>query len=127
MAARLSSALNSIKVKDRGVFVQASTLGSLEALLEFLKVSKIPVSDFNLFHFEELCFKKDQQTAPSIYSGSIRFFKYEKSWIRHFFRNENKAHFVLMNHFTFANRKICAETIKTKVLLCTLVNGFTNW
>merc|ERR1712142_568634 len=42
MAATLSSALNSIKVKDRGVFVQASTLGSLEALLEFLRTSKIP-------------------------------------------------------------------------------------
>lgn len=38
----LSSVLNSIKVEDRGVFVQASTLGSLEALLEFLKTSKIP-------------------------------------------------------------------------------------
>ena len=44
MERRLSSALNSIKVKDRGVFVQASTLGSLEALLSFLKDSKIPVS-----------------------------------------------------------------------------------
>ena len=42
IAARLSSAINSIKVKDRGVFVQASTLGSLEALLEFLRTSKIP-------------------------------------------------------------------------------------
>merc|ERR1719376_1055885 len=42
MAATLYSALNSIKVKDRGVFVQAFTLGSLEALLEFLKTSKIP-------------------------------------------------------------------------------------
>jgi len=42
MTATLSSALNSIKVKDRGVFVQASTLGSLEALLEFLRTSKIP-------------------------------------------------------------------------------------
>ena len=44
MEARLASALNSIKLKDRGVYVQASTLGSLEALLEFLKSSKIPVS-----------------------------------------------------------------------------------
>eukprot|EP00092_Neocalanus_flemingeri_P001088 GFUD01001159.1.p1 GENE.GFUD01001159.1~~GFUD01001159.1.p1 ORF type:complete len:1171 (+),score=535.88 GFUD01001159.1:41-3553(+) len=38
----LSSALNAIKCKPLGVYVQASTLGSLEALLEFLKTSKIP-------------------------------------------------------------------------------------
>ena len=31
-----------IKLKPLGVFVQASTLRSLEALLEFLKTSKIP-------------------------------------------------------------------------------------
>ncbi len=43
MSRRLESALNAIKLKERGVFVQASTLGSLEALLEFLKTSKIPV------------------------------------------------------------------------------------
>jgi len=38
----LKAALNAIKLKPLGVFVQASTLGSLEALLEFLKESKIP-------------------------------------------------------------------------------------
>lgn len=32
----------------RGVSVQASTLGSLEALLEFLKVSKIPVANISI-------------------------------------------------------------------------------
>ena len=44
MARDLKTVLNSIKLSDRGVYVQASTLGSLEALLEFLKQSKIPVS-----------------------------------------------------------------------------------
>ena len=57
----MRSSLKAIKVSDRGVYVQASTLGSLEALLEFLKTSKIPVTErhllFNvyclivLFHF----------------------------------------------------------------------------
>lgn len=40
----LKAALTSIKMSERGVYVQASTLGSLEALLEFLRTSKIPVS-----------------------------------------------------------------------------------
>lgn len=39
----LKSVLGDVKVVDKGVFVQASTLGSLEALLQFLKTSKIPV------------------------------------------------------------------------------------
>jgi len=38
----LKAALSSIKLSEVGVFVQASTLGSLEALLEFLRTSKIP-------------------------------------------------------------------------------------
>lgn len=44
VAKELKSALSNIKLQERGVYVQASTLGSLEALLEFLKTSKIPVS-----------------------------------------------------------------------------------
>jgi translation initiation factor 5B len=33
---------------SEGVCVQASTLGSLEALLEFLKTQKIPVCEINI-------------------------------------------------------------------------------
>ncbi|CAB3258159.1 unnamed protein product [Arctia plantaginis] len=44
VARELKSALSSIKLSERGVYVQASTLGSLEALLEFLRTSKIPYS-----------------------------------------------------------------------------------
>ena len=39
----MTSTLSTIQLQERGVFVQASTLGSLEALLTFLKQSKIPV------------------------------------------------------------------------------------
>lgn len=46
--ADLTTLLNSIDKSGRGVCVQASTLGSLEALLDFLKVSKIPVSGINI-------------------------------------------------------------------------------
>lgn len=44
----LTTLLNSIDKSGRGVCVQASTLGSLEALLEFLRTSKIPVSGINI-------------------------------------------------------------------------------
>lgn len=49
VAKELKSALSHIKLTSEGVYVQASTLGSLEALLEFLKTSKIPVSKFLFF------------------------------------------------------------------------------
>jgi hypothetical protein len=39
----LRTALNSIELKNEGVYVQASTLGSLEAFLQLLKTYHIPV------------------------------------------------------------------------------------
>ncbi|ODN03929.1 Eukaryotic translation initiation factor 5B [Orchesella cincta] len=48
VAQELKSALSSIRLQERGVFVQASTLGSLEALLEFLRTSSIPYSGIRI-------------------------------------------------------------------------------
>lgn len=48
VARDLKSALSHIKLAQMGVYVQASTLGSLEALLEFLRTSKIPVSSIRI-------------------------------------------------------------------------------
>ncbi|XP_059144688.1 eukaryotic translation initiation factor 5B-like isoform X2 [Physella acuta] len=48
VAAILKDTLEAIKVQERGVFVQASTLGSLEALLEFLKTSEIPYAGISI-------------------------------------------------------------------------------
>jgi hypothetical protein len=45
----LSLLIRNIKLSDSAVFVQASTLVTLELLLEFLKESNIPVSGFQLF------------------------------------------------------------------------------
>lgn len=44
----LESLLSRISTTGRGVSVQASTLGSLEALLEFLRTSKIPVANISI-------------------------------------------------------------------------------
>ena len=44
----LAQLLNKVSKDNRGVSVQASTLGSLEALLEFLKQSKIPVANISI-------------------------------------------------------------------------------
>ncbi|VDL68276.1 unnamed protein product [Nippostrongylus brasiliensis] len=59
---QLSRALTSIKKKPEGVYVQASTLGSLEALLEFLKTQKIPYSNVNIGPVH----KKDVQKAAAM-------------------------------------------------------------
>lgn len=44
----IENLLGKVTTIGRGVSVQASTLGSLEALLEFLKVSKIPVANISI-------------------------------------------------------------------------------
>ncbi|XP_069747098.1 eukaryotic translation initiation factor 5B isoform X2 [Narcine bancroftii] len=44
----LKQTLNSIKLEEKGVYVQASTLGSLEALLEFLRQSNVPYAGINI-------------------------------------------------------------------------------
>ncbi|KAF4302004.1 Eukaryotic translation initiation factor 5B [Botryosphaeria dothidea] len=44
----LENLLSRISKTGRGVSVQASTLGSLEALLEFLRASKIPVANISI-------------------------------------------------------------------------------
>lgn len=44
----LETLLSKVSKDQRGVSVQASTLGSLEALLEFLRVSKIPVANISI-------------------------------------------------------------------------------
>ncbi|CAG9326649.1 unnamed protein product [Blepharisma stoltei] len=57
----ITEIFKSINNKDKGVHVQASTVGSLEALLEFLKQSKIPVSSINIGPV----FKKDIMKAQT--------------------------------------------------------------
>ncbi|XP_072119378.1 eukaryotic translation initiation factor 5B [Mobula birostris] len=44
----LKQTLSSIKLEEKGVYVQASTLGSLEALLEFLRQSNVPYAGINI-------------------------------------------------------------------------------
>ena len=54
IAVALKNALNAIKLSPTGVFVQASTLGSMEALLEYLRSVKVPVSTKKVFLFFSL-------------------------------------------------------------------------
>ncbi|KAK0417342.1 hypothetical protein QR680_012953 [Steinernema hermaphroditum] len=60
---QFEKALTSIKKKPEGVYVQASTLGSLEALLEFLRTQKIPYSNVNIGPVH----KKDVQKAAAMH------------------------------------------------------------
>uniref|UniRef100_A0A914QHM2 Eukaryotic translation initiation factor 5B n=1 Tax=Panagrolaimus davidi TaxID=227884 RepID=A0A914QHM2_9BILA len=66
---QLQKALTSIKKKAEGVYVQASTLGSLEALLEFLKTQKIPYSNVNIGPVH----KKDVQKAATMLEHNSEF------------------------------------------------------
>lgn len=52
----LRQTLSSIKLEEKGVYVQASTLGSLEALLEFLRTSKVAVSNQPLWEHSPVTF-----------------------------------------------------------------------
>jgi translation initiation factor 5B len=55
----IENLLSKVSKTGRGVSVQASTLGSLEALLEFLKTSKIPVANISIGPV----FKRDVMSA----------------------------------------------------------------
>ncbi|CAF3572941.1 unnamed protein product [Rotaria sordida] len=44
----LKTILNSMQLKEKGVYVQASTLGSLEGFLQLLKTSHIPYAGINI-------------------------------------------------------------------------------
>ena len=48
MATALESAPRGMRTVGKGVHVNSSTLGSMEALLEFLRVSKVPVSGLSI-------------------------------------------------------------------------------
>ncbi|OBA23193.1 hypothetical protein METBIDRAFT_9489 [Metschnikowia bicuspidata var. bicuspidata NRRL YB-4993] len=58
----LTGLLDSVDTSGRGVVVQASTLGSLEALLDFLKAMKIPVMSIGLGPV----FKRDVMKATTM-------------------------------------------------------------
>ena len=65
----LENLLSRISKTGRGVTVQASTLGSLEALLEFLKQMKIPVSSISIGPVH----KRDVITASTMLEKAPQF------------------------------------------------------
>ncbi|EED16720.1 mitochondrial translation initiation factor IF-2, putative [Talaromyces stipitatus ATCC 10500] len=64
----LENLLSKVSKDQRGVSVQASTLGSLEALLEFLRVSKIPVSNISIGPV----FKRDVMLAGTMLEKGLK-------------------------------------------------------
>lgn len=65
----LENLMSRIAKSGRGVTVQASTLGSLEALLEFLKISKIPVANISIGPVH----KRDVITASTMLEKSKEY------------------------------------------------------
>ena len=64
-----------IEKTGRGVYVQASTLGSLEALLEFLRTSKIPVSGISIgpVHRKDIVKASAQLEFRAMYATVMAF------------------------------------------------------
>ncbi|KAM4560302.1 eukaryotic translation initiation factor 5B isoform 1-T1 [Odontesthes bonariensis] len=65
----LKQTLSSIKLEEKGVYVQASTLGSLEALLEFLRTSKVPYAGINIGPVH----KKDVMKASAMLEHDVQY------------------------------------------------------
>jgi len=65
----LENLMSKISKSGRGVTVQASTLGSLEALLEFLRTSKIPVANISIGPVH----KRDVITASTMLEKAKEF------------------------------------------------------
>uniref|UniRef100_A0A7N8XFY2 Eukaryotic translation initiation factor 5B n=1 Tax=Mastacembelus armatus TaxID=205130 RepID=A0A7N8XFY2_9TELE len=63
----LKQTLSSIKLEEKGVYVQASTLGSLEALLEFLRTSKYAGINIGPVH------KKDVMKASTMLEHDLQY------------------------------------------------------
>ncbi|XP_031163519.1 eukaryotic translation initiation factor 5B isoform X1 [Sander lucioperca] len=65
----LKQTLSCIKLEEKGVYVQASTLGSLEALLEFLRTSKVPYAGINIGPVH----KKDVMKASTMLEHDVQY------------------------------------------------------
>jgi len=65
----LATILSQVDRSGEGVYVQSSTLGSLEALLSFLKKSKIPVSGMNIGPIH----KKDVMKAATMLERKLEY------------------------------------------------------